>query len=121
MNPQNSEQTPSKQHMQTLAQQAQFHSLHQGHHHHINQSPHAAHFMHNQQCVPPPQLPEITHNQQPSAMAHHIACLQSLGHVGGRLHVMPTSPAKFCDECGVPYLRETSKFCSECGTKRLGT
>ncbi|RLN13415.1 hypothetical protein C2845_PM09G24830 [Panicum miliaceum] len=32
----------------------------------------------------------------------------------------PTSPAKFCDECGSPYLRATSKFCSECGTKRLG-
>ncbi|XP_057471797.1 uncharacterized protein At2g02148-like [Actinidia eriantha] len=31
------------------------------------------------------------------------------------------SPAKFCDECGAPYLRETSKFCSECGVKRLGT
>ncbi|KAK4423325.1 hypothetical protein Salat_1915300 [Sesamum alatum] len=117
----NTEQTPPKQHMQTLAHQAQFHPIHQGHHHHINQSPHATHFMHNQQCVPPPQMPEIAHNQQPSAIAQHIACLQSLGHVGGRLHVMPTSPAKFCDECGVPYLRETSKFCSECGTKRLGT
>ncbi|TVU08810.1 hypothetical protein EJB05_42225 [Eragrostis curvula] len=32
----------------------------------------------------------------------------------------PTSPAKFCDECGSPYLRATSKFCSECGTKRIG-
>lgn len=32
----------------------------------------------------------------------------------------PTTPAKFCDECGAPYLRETSKFCSECGVKRLG-
>lgn len=35
--------------------------------------------------------------------------------------IQPTSPAKFCDECGAPYLRETSKFCSECGVKRLGT
>ncbi|KAI3453230.1 hypothetical protein Pfo_009893 [Paulownia fortunei] len=84
----NTEQTPSKQHMQTLPHQAQFHPLHQGHHHHVNQSPHATHFMHSQQCVPPPQLPEIAHNQQPSAIAQHIACLQSLGHVGGRLHVM---------------------------------
>ncbi|KAK6122464.1 hypothetical protein DH2020_043801 [Rehmannia glutinosa] len=117
----NTEQMPSKQHMQTLAHQAQFHPLHQSHHHHVNQSPHATHFMHTQQCVTPPQLPEISHNQQPSSISQHIACLQSLGHVGGRLHVTPTSPAKFCDECGVPYLRETSKFCSECGTKRLGT
>ncbi|KAL2233221.1 UNVERIFIED_CONTAM: hypothetical protein Sindi_1502100, partial [Sesamum indicum] len=83
----NTEQTPPKQHMQTLAHQPQFHPIHQGHHH-INQSPHATHFMHNQQCVPPPQIPEIPHNQQPSAIAQHIACLQSLGHVGGRLHVM---------------------------------
>lgn len=35
-------------------------------------------------------------------------------------HFQPTSPAKFCDECGSPYLRPTSKFCSECGTKRFG-
>ncbi|KAH6831417.1 PPR containing protein [Perilla frutescens var. hirtella] len=114
----NSEQTPSKQHMQTLGHQGQFHPLQQSHHHHIN---HATHFMHGQQCVTPPQLSEMVHNQQPSAIAQQIACLQSLGHVGGRMHVLPTSPAKYCDECGVPYLRETSKFCSECGTKRLGT
>lgn len=87
-NPQNTEQTPSKQHMQALAHQAQFHPIHQGDHHQINHSPHATHFMHSQQCVPSPQLPEIVHNQQPSAIAQHIACLQSLGHVGGRLHVM---------------------------------
>ncbi|KAL7110912.1 hypothetical protein ACP275_05G055600 [Erythranthe tilingii] len=114
----NTEQTPPKQHMQSLGHQTQFHPMHQSHH--MNQSPHASMYMHSQQCVPPPQLPEITHNQH-SAMAQHIACLQSHTHVGGRLHVMPSSPAKFCDECGVPYLRETSKFCSECGTKRLGT
>lgn len=78
---QNTEQTPSKQHMQqTLAHQAQFLPLHQPHHH-LNQSL----FMHSQQCTPPPQLPEIA---QPSAIAqHHIACMQSHGHVGGgRLH-----------------------------------
>ncbi|KAL3635896.1 hypothetical protein CASFOL_020443 [Castilleja foliolosa] len=109
----NTDQTPSKQHMQTLTQQAQFHPLHPVHH--VNQSPLVTHFMHNQHCVPQPQLPEMSHNQQ------HIACMQSLGHIGGRLHLMPTSPAKFCDECGLPYLRETSKFCSDCGTKRLGT
>ncbi|CAA0811549.1 Uncharacterized protein SHERM_12603 [Striga hermonthica] len=92
---------------ETLGHQSQFHPLH-------HQS--------SQFMQPPPQLPEISQNQQAAPISHHhIACLQSLGHVGGRLHVMPTSPAKFCDECGVPYLRETSKFCSECGTKRLGT
>lgn len=36
------------------------------------------------------------------------------------LKFQPTGPAKFCDECGAPYLRETSKFCSECGIKRSG-
>ncbi|KAL3830722.1 hypothetical protein ACJIZ3_019524 [Penstemon smallii] len=117
----NTEETPSKQHMQLLPHPTQFHHLHQSHQHHINQSPHATHFMHNQQCISSSQLPELAHNQQSSTIAQHIASLQSLGQVGGRLHVMPTSPAKFCDECGVPYLRETSKFCSECGTKRLGT
>lgn len=81
--------------MQTLAHQAQFHPLHQGHHHHINQSPHPTHFMHGQQCVPQPQLPEIAHNQQSSTIAQHIACLQSLGHVGGRLHVMVSCHSYF--------------------------
>ncbi|XP_047974830.1 uncharacterized protein At2g02148 isoform X1 [Salvia hispanica] len=103
------------------ANEAQFHPMHEGHNNSINHSSHSTHYMLSQQCIPPPQLPEMVHNQQPSSALNHIASLQSLGHVGGRLHVMPTSPAKFCDECGVPYLRETSKFCSECGTKRLGT
>lgn len=115
------EQTPSKQHIQPIPHQAQYHPLQQVQHQHIDQNPHATHFMHNPQCVPPSQLQEIAHNQQQSSISQHIACLQSLSHVAGRLHVMPTSPAKFCDECGVPYLRETSKFCSECGTKRYGT
>ncbi|XP_059308943.1 uncharacterized protein At2g02148 isoform X2 [Lycium ferocissimum] len=112
-----SQQTTSKQHMQPLCHQGQFHPLQ--HQHHINQSQHIAHFSHNQQCGPQSHLPEIAHSQSPT-MSPHMACLQQLGHVGGRMHIMPTSPAKFCDECGTPYLRETSKFCSECGTKRLG-
>ncbi|KAH0756971.1 hypothetical protein KY290_020464 [Solanum tuberosum] len=116
-----SQQTTSKQQMQPLVHQAQFHPLQQSHHqHHINQSQHIAHFSHNQQCGPQSHLPEIVHAQQSLTNSPHMACLQQLGHVGGRMHIMPTSPAKFCDECGTPYLRETSKFCSECGTKRLG-
>ncbi|CAK9141772.1 unnamed protein product [Ilex paraguariensis] len=118
---QNQQQTSSKQHMQTVSHQAQFHSLHQCHQHPINQTQHAAHFSHHQQCGPPSHLSEIAHVQQSSSIPQHMACLQQLGHVGGRLHVLPASPAKFCDECGAPYLRETSKFCSECGVKRLGT
>lgn len=116
-----SQQTTSKQHMQPLAHQAQFHPLQQSHHqHHINQSQHMTHFSHNQQCGPQSHLPEIVHSQQSPTISPQMACLQQLGHVGGRMHIVPTSPAKFCDECGTPYLRETSKFCSECGTKRLG-
>ncbi|XP_022866760.1 uncharacterized protein At2g02148-like [Olea europaea var. sylvestris] len=111
----NTEQTPTKQHMQPISHQVQFHPLHQSHQNHISHNPQATHFMHSQQCVP-----ELSHNQDSSTIPQHIACLQPIGHVGGRLHVLATSPAKFCDECGAPYLRETSKFCSECGTKRLG-
>uniref|UniRef100_A0A1J3GMN3 Uncharacterized protein n=1 Tax=Noccaea caerulescens TaxID=107243 RepID=A0A1J3GMN3_NOCCA len=109
--------SPSKHHMSTMSHHPhQFHqAIHQSHHHHhhqsIYQSQHAAaHFP--GQCEP-----ELTHNQHQSpSMSQHMACLQPL--TGG--HVMPASPAKFCDQCGSQYLRETSKFCSECGSKRLG-
>uniref|UniRef100_A0A5B7BGS2 Zinc finger C2HC domain-containing protein n=1 Tax=Davidia involucrata TaxID=16924 RepID=A0A5B7BGS2_DAVIN len=119
--PQNQQQTPSK-HVQPLSHQPQFHPLHQNHHHPIHQTQHAAHFSQNHQCGPSSHSNEIAHSQQSPTISQHMACLQPLsgGHVGGRLHVLPTSPAKFCDECGAPYLRETSKFCSECGVKRLG-
>ncbi|CAI9089986.1 OLC1v1024649C2 [Oldenlandia corymbosa var. corymbosa] len=113
-----SHQSPSKQHMQHLPHQPQFHPLQQNHQHHIDQS-HQAHYSHNQHCGAP-HMSDITHPQQSSGIHQHLACMPTLGHVGGRLHVLPTSPAKYCDECGTPYLRETSKFCSECGTKRLG-
>lgn len=100
---QNEQQTASKQHMQS---EGQFHIMNQNHESMSQYS------QHNHQC-------EIGHTQQSSTMSQQIACLQQ--HLGGRLHVLPTSPAKFCDECGAQYLRETSKFCSECGVKRLGT
>ncbi|KAK1555950.1 hypothetical protein Q3G72_033801 [Acer saccharum] len=120
--PQTQQHTHSKHHMQSLSHQPQFHHIHQNHHQHIHQSQHPAHFSQNHRCTPPSNLPEITHAHQSPAISQHMACLQPLtgGHVGERLHVMATSPAKYCDECGAPYLRETSKFCSECGVKRLG-
>ncbi|KAL3520435.1 hypothetical protein ACH5RR_018584 [Cinchona calisaya] len=90
------------------------------HPHHIDRSHHAAHYSHNKHCGPPSQLSEIAQAQQSSTISQHMTCLPALTHVGSRLHVLPTSPAKFCDECGAPHLRETSKFCPECGTKRLG-
>ncbi|XP_027100791.1 uncharacterized protein At2g02148-like isoform X1 [Coffea arabica] len=118
--PQNTQQTSSKQHIHPLTHQTQFHPLQHGHPHHIDQSQHAAHYSHNQNCGPAAHLSDISQSQQPSTIPQHMHCLPTLSHVGGRLHVLPTSPAKYCDECGAPYLRETSKFCSECGTKRLG-
>ncbi|XP_024043531.1 uncharacterized protein LOC18032885 isoform X4 [Citrus clementina] len=120
--PQNQQQTPSKHHMQPLSHQPQFHHIHNNHHQQIHQGQHPAHFSQNHRCGPPPHLPDIAHAHQSPTISQHMACLQPLtgGHVGERLHVMPASPAKFCDECGAPYLRETSKFCSECGVKRLG-
>ncbi|XP_038906985.1 uncharacterized protein At2g02148 isoform X1 [Benincasa hispida] len=117
------QQTPCKHHIQQLPHQPQFQSIHQNHHQSMHQSQHTAHFAHNHQCGQPSQLQDISHTHHSPTMSQHIACLQPLsgGHVGGRLHHgLPSSPAKFCDECGAPYLRETSKFCSECGVKRLG-
>ncbi|KAK3021214.1 hypothetical protein RJ639_046633, partial [Escallonia herrerae] len=111
---QNQQQTPLKQNPHCVSHQSEFHLLQQSHHQPINQSQHAVHFSQNHQCGPPSHLPEIAHSQQSSTISQHMACLQPLGHVGGRLHVLPTSPAKFCDDCGAPFLRETSKFCSEC-------
>ncbi|XP_013607042.1 PREDICTED: uncharacterized protein At2g02148 isoform X3 [Brassica oleracea var. oleracea] len=111
--------SPSKHHMSSMSHHPhQYHqSIHQSHHQHhqsIYQNQHAAtHFPgQNHQCDP--ELSQAQH-QSPS-ISQHMACLQPL--TGG--HVMATGPAKFCDQCGAQYLRETSKFCSECGAKRLG-
>lgn len=120
LEPQNMQQNSSKRHLhQQLSHQSQFSPLLQSNEHEIDQSQHAAHFADSQQCGPA-HLTELAHGPHSSTITQQMACLQTLGHVGGRIHVLPSSPAKFCDECGVPFLRETSKFCSECGTKRLG-
>lgn len=120
--PQNQQQPPPKHHIQQLAQQPQFHTVHPTHIQCMQQSPHATPFPQMHSCTHPSHLQDIPHQHQSPTMPQHL-CMQSLsgGHVGGRLHFQLTTPAKFCDECGAPYLRETSKFCSECGTKRLGT
>ncbi|CAN1296119.1 Uncharacterized protein At2g02148 [Linum perenne] len=115
--PQSQEQTPPKHHnVPHLTHQPQFHPVvHQVHH----QSQHSTPQFH----PPLVHMPEMSHSNQSPNISPHMAYLQPLAgnHLGGRLHILPSSPAKFCDECGAPYLRETSKFCSECGTKRLGT
>lgn len=116
-------QNSSKQHVQQLQHQTQFSTLSQGLHPIIQQSQHTPSFPHMHQCTHSSHVPDISHQHQAPTMSQHMSSLQSLPavHVGSRLHLLLTSPAKFCDECGAPYLRETSKFCSECGTKRLGT
>ncbi|GAU13765.1 hypothetical protein TSUD_82740 [Trifolium subterraneum] len=117
--PQSQQQTPGKHHLQSL-HQPQFHPVLQSHQT-MQQSQHAGPYSHNHQNGSPSHLSEISHSHQPS-ISQHMNCLQSFtgGHVVGRMHMLPPSLAKFCDECGAPYLRETSKFCSECGSKRLG-
>ncbi|XP_010528962.1 PREDICTED: putative pentatricopeptide repeat-containing protein At2g02150 [Tarenaya hassleriana] len=118
---QSQQQTPSKHHMSQMSHQPQFHqTIHQSHHHSIHQGgQHTAHYSQDH----PSNMPEMAHTHQSPSISQHMDCLQPLtgGHITtGRLHIMPNSPAKFCDECGAQYLRETSKFCSECGSKRLG-
>ncbi|ONK54854.1 uncharacterized protein A4U43_UnF10470 [Asparagus officinalis] len=121
--PQNQQQPPPKHHIQQLTQQPQFHAVHQTHNQCMQQTQQATQFPQMHPCTHPSHLQEIPHQHQSPTMSQHMACMQSVsgGLVGGRLHLLLTTPAKFCDECGAPYLRETSKFCSECGTKRLGT
>ncbi|KAK7359557.1 hypothetical protein VNO77_01518 [Canavalia gladiata] len=120
--PQNQQQTPCKHHLQSLPHQPQFHPVLQNNQT-MHQSQHAGPYSHNHQSGPPSHLPEISHAHQSTSISQHMTCLQPLpgGHVGGRMHMLSPTPAKYCDECGAPYLRETSKFCSECGSKRLGT
>ncbi|CAH9114397.1 unnamed protein product [Cuscuta europaea] len=114
--PQNSHQAnPPKQHMQPTSNQAQFH--HPLQQHHMNQNQHMTHMS---PCGPHSDLPEVVHSQYCTIISPHMAPSQPMGRVGGRMHLLPASPAKFCDECGAPYLRETSKYCSECGVRRLG-
>ncbi|XP_068645841.1 uncharacterized protein At2g02148 [Aristolochia californica] len=120
--PQNQQQGPPKHHMQPMAHQPQFHPLNHPHHQPMHQNQHGTHYANTHPCGHSSHLPDIPSPHQSPTLSQHISCLQPLtGHVGGRMHVLPTNPAKYCDECGAPYLRETSKFCSECGFKRLGT
>lgn len=81
-------------------QQQQLSHLSHAPHPHV---PHLAEALHAHHPSPPHHIQQVIH--PPSAL-----------HVGGHIVVMP---AKFCDECGTRFLRETSKFCSECGTKRV--
>ncbi|XP_020525338.1 uncharacterized protein At2g02148 isoform X2 [Amborella trichopoda] len=114
--PQSQQQSPVK-HLPILSPQSQLHQpMHQSQH-----TSHLSHLGHTHQCCTnSSHSSETSHaHHSPTTMPQHMCCIQP--HSGSRLNVLPTSPAKFCDECGAMYLRETSKFCSECGVKRLGT
>ncbi|XP_004966538.1 uncharacterized protein At2g02148 isoform X4 [Setaria italica] len=118
---QNQHQSTSKRHIEQLENQPYLHLFHQSEDDTIQQVQHCTQFPPVHQCTSAPHLSDNPQNQQQAYLSQHISCLQvGQGHLGGRMHIIPTSPAKFCDECGSPYLRATSKFCSECGTKRLG-
>ncbi|CAN6464159.1 unnamed protein product [Victoria cruziana] len=123
--PPNQQDPQAKHHLSSLVHQPQVHSVHQLQHQAIPQNqqlPHLSHPSHAQQCAHASHVSDVSHAHQSPTVSNQMSCLQPLpgAHVAGRLHVLPTTPAKFCDECGAPYLRETSKFCSECGVKRLG-
>ncbi|THU63661.1 hypothetical protein C4D60_Mb01t18170 [Musa balbisiana] len=120
VNESQSHHEPSPKHHVQQSPQPTYHPLHQAHHQNIQQSQHSTHFSHLHQCPHPSHVPDLSHQHQTQTIPPHLTCLQSLSgsNLGGCLHILPTSPAKFCDECGTPYFRETSKFCSECGTKR---
>ncbi|BBM98855.1 hypothetical protein MPTK1_1g16740 [Marchantia polymorpha subsp. ruderalis] len=89
---------------QSHTSQSQNTPTHGAHTTHASLTPHTAHSQHNPHTPPHVQSPVM--------------------HTGGvpvMLSMPPNTPAKYCDECGAQYLRETSKYCSECGAKRLGT
>ncbi|KAJ1692496.1 hypothetical protein LUZ63_009194 [Rhynchospora breviuscula] len=116
-----------KQQQQLPAQHQHQPLYHPVHHLQPHIPPHNQQFMTSPYpCTSVSHIPDSEPNQhQPHGgnnLAPHLACVQlpSAAHLPGRLLHLPTSPAKFCDECGSPYVRETSKFCSECGTKRFG-
>ncbi|KAL6603410.1 hypothetical protein ACP70R_043771 [Stipagrostis hirtigluma subsp. patula] len=118
---QNQHQATSKRHTEQLENQPYLHLFHQAEDDTVPQVQHSTQFPPIHQCTGAPHISDNPQHQQPSYLSQHVSCLQAgHGHLGGRINILPTSPAKFCDECGSPYLRATSKFCSECGTKRLG-
>ncbi|KAL6873528.1 hypothetical protein ACP4OV_013610 [Aristida adscensionis] len=121
---QNQHQSTSKRHSEQLENQPYLHLFHQAVDDTIPTIPqvqHSAQFPPIHQCTGALHLSDNPQHQHPPYISQHLSCLQAgHGHLGVRMNILPTSPAKFCDECGSPYLRATSKFCSECGTKRLG-
>lgn len=116
------QETPSKHSLVTLARQPQYESVILNHHQSLDQNQQTTLIACTHESGQSSHLPDIGHGHESPTLSQNMASLEPLGgsHVISRLHMMPTSPAKFCDECGSSYVRPTSKFCSECGTKRFG-
>ncbi|KAL9241716.1 hypothetical protein vseg_015794 [Gypsophila vaccaria] len=117
--------TPSKQHLVTVAHQPQYQPVILNHHQslHHNQSATLISCSHESgQSSHLHNIAHVSHVHESPTLSQSMASVDPLAgcHLVGRLNMMPTSPAKFCDECGSSYVRPTSKFCSECGTKRFG-
>ncbi|XP_057855433.2 uncharacterized protein At2g02148 [Cryptomeria japonica] len=120
---------PQMQHqpqpLQCIPHQVQHQQLHQSQHQslHTQQTAHLSHPSHAQHCIHTSHLDDMSHVQHTSLAPQHMSrsMQPSSGlNVGNKILVLPTGPAKYCDQCGSPYLRESSKFCSECGAKRIG-
>lgn len=117
---QNQHESSSKRHIEQIESQPYLHFLDQAEHDNIQQNQHSSQFPPIHPCASSSQLSDNPQQHQ-SYLSPHLSSMQAgHSHLGGRSNILPSIPAKFCDECGSPYLRATSKFCSECGTKRLG-
>uniref|UniRef100_A0A7C9EUD1 Zinc-ribbon domain-containing protein n=1 Tax=Opuntia streptacantha TaxID=393608 RepID=A0A7C9EUD1_OPUST len=116
------QETPSKQPVVSMTRQLQFESAKLDQHESLEQNQRSTLLCHSHESDQAPHLPESNHAHslhafsQTMGSVHCLAASQAICP----LNMMPSNPAKFCDECGSPYVRATSKFCSQCGTKRFG-
>ncbi|XP_057541971.1 uncharacterized protein At2g02148 isoform X2 [Amaranthus tricolor] len=116
------QETPAKHSLVTMCRQPQYQPVILNNNQSVNQNQQTTLVGCPHESGQSSHLSDMAHGHESPTFSQSMASLESLGgsHIIGRLNMMPTSPAKFCDECGSPYLRPTSKFCSQCGTKRFG-
>lgn len=114
-------ETPSKHPVVSMTRQPQFESAKLDHHESLEQNQRTTLLSDSHESDHSPHLPDNNHAHSSHALSHmgSVHCLAASQAICP-LNMMPSSPAKFCDECGSPYVRATSKFCSQCGTKRFG-
>ncbi|XP_074309024.1 uncharacterized protein At2g02148 [Silene latifolia] len=114
--------TPSKQNLVTVAHQPQYQPVLLNHHHSFQHNQSATLISCSHESGQSSHLHDISHVHESPTLSQNMASVEPLAGTQAvdRLNMMPSIPAKFCDECGSPYVRPTSKFCSQCGTKRFG-